>query len=326
MQKLRFALIFSLFAYILMAQGVAPRYVLAEHFTNTKCPICKSKNPAFYTLLDQHPSEVHHIAYHPSVPYNTCVFYLANTTENNARTSFYGVDGTPRVALNGTLVAQSGTLLPAATLNAQLGGTSPIWVEVVESGSLVSVAIHTLSAAPAGTYKLYVAFAEKTVNYNAPNGETVHHDVFRDMLSPIDGDAVTLPPVGTSVVYTYPKTSNTAWNTSEMFATAWVQNTATKEVLNSGTRFDPVVTGVDEAQPASIALLPNPATEVVDAILPNDQPQSAEVFALNGALVQTTATMDANRAQIDIANLLPGIYFVRIRGEKGTFTGKFVKQ
>ncbi len=325
MQKLSISLLFSLFTTALMAQLVAPRYAFVEHVTNSRCSVCGSRNPAMYTLLEQNATQVHHLAYHPSFPYSNCIFYQANTTENNARAAFYGVNSTPRVILNGTLVPSATQLLPAATLNAQLNQTSPIYVQVTETATTATVTVHTIGDKPSGTYELYVAYAEKTVNYNAPNGENVHHDVFRDMLSNIDGDAIELANTGGNVSFTFNKTTNNNWNANELYALAWIQNTQTKEIANSGTKFDPAVSGVSDIAAERIAFSPNPTMGLVMANIPNDVAQDVQVMALNGAVVAAQWSANGSRIELDIENLQAGIYFVTIRGEKQTFTGKLVK-
>lgn len=325
MQKLFFFVAF-LIQTLAYAQPSAPRYVLVEHVTNSRCSVCASRNPAMYTLLGQYETAVHHLAYHPSFPYSNCIFYQANTTENNARAAYYDVTSTPKVILNGGLVAPATTLLPAAKLTAELNQTSPIYVQVTETATEVKVTLHTIGAVPSGNYALYVAFAEQTVNYNAPNGEAVHHDVFRDMLTNIDGEPITLAATGGNVSFTYTKTTNANWNASEMYAIAWVQNTLTKEVPNSGTKFDPIVSGVNQIVEANLALSPNPATDMVYATINDDQPQSVEVYAINGALVAANWTATDNRLETNVADLTPGIYFLRVQGKKGVFVGKFVKE
>jgi hypothetical protein len=278
-----------------------------------------------YNLLAQHEGAVHHISYHPSFPYSNCIFYQANTTENSARATFYNIPGTPRVVLNGTLVAGGVTLLPAGTLNAALNQTSPVYVQVTETATTVTVRVHTLGEKPAGDFKLYAAMSEKIVNYNAPNGESVHRDVFRDMLSDINGQAITLAETGGSVEFQFNKTSNPNWVAGELFVTAWVQNTQSNEVLNSGTRFDPVVSSVSNLAVQPLSIQPNPATDVVYLSVRDDAPRSVEVFALNGALIASDYTIGNGQVQLEVGALEAGIYFVKVQGEKGTFTGKFVK-
>jgi hypothetical protein len=325
MQKFSISLLLSLFAHAAFAQLLAPRYAFVEHVTNSRCSVCASRNPAMYTLLGQNASQVHHLAYHPSFPYSNCVFYQANTTENNARASFYDVSSTPRVILNGSLVGPATQLLPAATLNAQLNQTSPIYVQVTETATTATVTVHTVGAQPTGSYKLYVALAEKTVNQTTPNGEGVHRDVFRDMLNNIDGDDISLSNTGGSVTNTFTKTSNSNWNADELYVIAWIQDVQTKEIPNSGTKFDPVVSGVGEIAAERLAFSPNPATGAVFANIADDTAQDVQIMALDGSVVAAQWSTNGNRVELDVENFPAGIYFVSIRGEKQTFTGKLVK-
>ncbi|MEZ4917678.1 MAG: hypothetical protein R2792_01130 [Saprospiraceae bacterium] len=165
MKKINTFLLSFLFLGTAFAQGPVQKYVLLEHFTNSKCSICASKNPAFYNLISQYPDEVHHVAIHPSVPYNTCVFYLANPTENNAWAADYNIFGTPRVAVNGELIPSGTQLLPAAMLTGEFGQTSNLWLQVEESGSgnarTATVKAHTMGALSSTNLKLFVAVVEK---------------------------------------------------------------------------------------------------------------------------------------------------------------------
>jgi hypothetical protein len=57
------------------------------------------------------------------------------------------------------------------------------------------------------------------------------------MLPQIDGLAFT-PVTGEEAVFNLPYSLDTAWNASEIYVLAWVQDMNTKQVYNSGTRFD----------------------------------------------------------------------------------------
>jgi hypothetical protein len=329
MKKLRF---FVLFAWAVCASGIlaaqtsVPRYVLVEHFTNSRCVICASRNPAMYTTLDANAAQVHHLSVHPSVPYSNCVFYQANTVENNARADYYDVDGTPRVALNGTLVPQGSMLLPAATLNAQLNQTSGTYVRVNETATSATVSVTTFAAPPSGDYVLQVALAERVVNFQTPNGESVHRDVFRDMLSNISGDAFTPPAVGQTIDFQYAKPSNPNWVADQVYLVAWIQNTQTKEVLNSGTRFDPVVSSVGEAAAQSLTLTPNPADHETRATLPDGQvARQVRVFATDGRLVSERFEVADQQVRIGTEALSPGAYVVHIVTDGGTYVARLVK-
>lgn len=329
MKRLIFPLLVSLFVFQLGAQPLPKRYVLLEHFTNSWCSTCASKNPAFYNLIDDYPNDVHHIAYHPPIPYNGCVFYQANTVENQARTAAYGVNGTPRVALNGALAPGGGALLQPALLTSEIGETSPLSLTVTESGAGVGRTVKIKAKAwgqiPAGTYRIYAALVEKTINLQTPNGEPVHHDVFRRMLPNIEGSVFAAPAAGEEIEYTYDYTIATAWNANEIYVVAFVQNVATGEILNSGTKFDaPLTTAAGEAAALPLRLAPNPAQDRAVATLSGDRALHAEVFAGDGRRVQAAFSMENDQIALDLSALAPGVYFVKIRGEKSVYTGKIV--
>lgn len=330
MKKHYLLLLFLVSSIALQAQTSAKQYVMIEHFTNSKCSNCASKNPAFFTLINQYPNDLHHMSVHPPIPYSSCGLYLANTTENNARSMFYGVFGTPSVALNGVLQPISTPLLSNVTLQEYLGNTSPLWVEVSESGPnnarVATIEAHSLSALPGGSYQIFAAVVEKTVNFAGGNGETVHHNVFRKMLTDINGNAFTPAAAGSSAQFTFNFAMNANWNPDEIYVLAWVQNAATKEILNSGTRFDPLLVGAGEAVPQTIRIQPNPVQESALALIGEDTAKQVEVFSSNGQKISVTfENQGVGTVVIPASTLSPGIYFVKIAGEKGVYVAKMVK-
>jgi hypothetical protein len=330
MKKIITLLFASAFLSTAFAQQSVKKYVLMEHFTNTKCPICYFKNPDFYALIQQYPNDIHHISIHPPVPYNTCVLYLANTTENTARSSYYGIPGTPEVAINGNLLVPTTPLLSADTLQHYLGKTSPMGIQVTETGTTnrnVAINAHAYGTIPAGNYKLYAFIVEKTLNYNAPNGETVHYDVFRKAITSINGLSFNAPAAGQTVTYNLTYTLDPSWQADQVYVTAFIQNVMTKEILNSGTRFDPVVSATGEAIVASnLTIFPNPASETATVQLKEDVAATAELFSLDGRLVLKYETAENNAMEIPVAGIAPGIYFVKVNGKVGVYSGKLIKE
>lgn len=326
------ALLMGLFlTAFLFAQASAKKYLLIEHFTNSRCSVCASKNPAFYNLIgqSQYADDIHHISIHPMFPYPSCVFYQANTVENAAWTGLYPVQGTPSIALNGALQNPSTPILTETKLQTYLGLTSPLALQVVESGPnnarSVQVNAKALGDIPAGNYKIFVAIAEKTVNQQTPNGESVHHDVFRKMLTEVSGDAFQAPSLGGTVTFNYEYSIPGTWNPDEVYVLAFVKEVDTKQVLNSGTRFDPVLTSTADLDPTRIRISPNPVSQFAWVELANDVAVQVEVFAANGQRVAGSFEHHGNGFSISTASFSPGIYFVKIMGEKGGYTGKFVK-
>lgn len=314
------------------AQTAVKRYVLVEHFTNSHCSICKSRNPTFYSTIGQYPVDIHHIAYHPPVPYQDCIFYLANKPENVARTAAYGIDGTPRVALNGSLVPPGNPLLPTATLDALLNQTSPLQLKVTEGTNgagerTVTVDARSFGSIPSGSYHLYVAIAEQQVNKQTQNGETVHPDVFRKMLPSVSGEPFTPAPIGQTATYAYTYTLDaTNWPNGEVYATAFVQNDSTGEVLNSGTRFDPFILDASEPGLQSLRAFPNPATEESHIGLPaGEQVRELLLFNAAGQRVSTSFLLQQDEVVVPVSGLATGVYLLKITGKNGAYSARILK-
>lgn len=330
MKKTILLSVFALCAQFLTAQQPVKKYVLIEHFTNSVCPPCASRNPAFFSLIDQaqNASELHHISIHPQFPYPSCVFYQANTVENNARATYYNVSGTPTLSINGSYVGGGNPLLSQAKLNTYLNQTSPAYVRVYpETGSgsqkNVKIEVRTVGTVPAN-YKLHVMLVEKTINLQTPNGEPVHHNVLRDVITDPAGAAYTPAPLGQSVEYNFSYTPNAAWNANELYILAFLQNDA-KDVLNSGTKFDPVTSGTRDAAVQSIAIQPNPAQDVAFAQVADDVVKQVEMFSVNGQRSVLSFQEQQGQIELPVAALAPGIYIVKMTGAKGVYVGKLVK-
>lgn len=294
-------LVFSLSLFILsgsFASGQhAPRHLMLEHFTNTRCTTCPPRNEDLFELLDQNPGVVHHLSIHPSVPYSSCVLYQHNPIHNNSRKNLYGVSYTPQSYLWGSFAQVGVTLLPDTTLQNNQGQTASIQIKVDEntSGPLpgVNIEVRTMESVPAGNWKLFAAIVEKELFYVAPNGETEHHNVLRAFLPDETGDTYTPAPAGESVFFNYTYTPDAAWNMSEIYILAFVQNMDTKEILNSGTKFD---LGLQ------LSATTNEATAAVSGGIP------PYTYQWNDPGNQTTATA---------TGLTPGVYMVTVTDSVG---------
>lgn len=324
-------LLFLLIFIAALNQGYsqAKRYIFLEHFTNSRCGICASSNPGFYNLLTNYKNQYHHMTIHPPIPYPSCLLYQANPSDNNQRTNFYSILGTPTVVINGQTKKSAGSVT-AANLNAELNKVSPIQIIVKETGTNqrnASIEIKTLGTKPSGNYRIYVVALEKELNYASPNGEKIHYNVFRDFLSAADGDTIDLANQGGSVSRSYTITMQPNWVESQMYIMAWIQDVSSKEVLNSGTRFD-VITSNDNPNQLQLTVYPNPVKDQLKIELPGSL-QSASRLSITNLLGKELFAVELNAStknfQYPVSHFPKGIYFVRLQSGKEKTSRKWLK-
>jgi len=235
---------------VIVAQTqTAQKYINVELLTNTWCGLCATYDPPAISTYLANKKDIHLMNIHPDVPYPQCPFNQANITDNNARKNYYNVNSTPRTFTLGTQQNSSSNLLTQSLVNANLGQTSPLRVEVIENvqgtNGTVTVNVKSFDTPPTGDIRLFVAAVVENVSFNAQNGLTSHHNVLWKFLSNENGDAFTPAAIngGSGFSYTYDTNNLThsSFQASEVYTIAFVQNYSTKEVYNSGSSKDIIV-------------------------------------------------------------------------------------
>ncbi len=317
-------LFYSLLFGAIWAQS--PRTVIVEHFTNTRCSICAANNPAFYQTLSSYP-QVLHIAFHPSAPYANCLFSQLNKTENDDRTNFYGAYGsTPKVAIQGKLFPASNPIITATTLDTVINKTSPIEISAVEEfvttdSIRVTVVVKTTGSISAQNVLLFAGVTENPVFYNAPNGETVHHDVFRKALTAVTGDVFAPATTGDSVMFEFGYQVKPDWTVSQLRTLVFVQLSNTKEILNAAASVrlsSPL--GVKKAARERINVYPNPASTSLFVHCAENETQAVQIINVLGEVVWSGMPQNETMV-IDINELIDGVYFLRA----GEIVVRFIK-
>jgi hypothetical protein len=325
---------FCLFAIPLsiFAQNVK-KYVLMEHFTNTNCGTCGFSNPSFFDVIKVETNkDVHHLAIHPSIPYSDCALYQANKAPQDKRSNLYALPGTPRVSVNGAATT-SVSNISATTLSTEAAKTSPVSVKVTETsgvaGITASITIKTANDIPAGDYRLFVAVVEKKVNYKGRNTETVHYNVFRKFLTAEngDGDALTMPAKGSEKTLNFNYTNQSPWVAGQVYVLAFVQNMTTKEILNSGTKFD-VTSSTDEPRlDNQVQVSPNPNDGTFNYSFDNLTPQYLTVTNVVGQVVLSKDNAEiTNNEALNLTNQPNGVYYLTIKAKEGLAVKKIIKQ
>ena len=301
----------------LQSQDLPPRYPMLELFTNTPCPICANQNPGLFSRLANYDGQYHLVSFYPGRPYSSCIFYQANIPENTARWEFYTgeVFGTPTVAINGVDFTNSNGVTNTVLENIT-GGTS--WLEVMVeettgSSRTVDITLQDHAGGSLTTGQLFAVIVEKEIQYNAPNGETLHHNVFRKFITATGGDEVDLSSGIAMLTYEYEV--DAAWQEEQVYVVAWLMDPATGEIINSGTRFDPDhVTSVDPISEAGKLLIyPNPTTDKFAIVLPEIQHKAAvKVFNISGALVFAQDFTASSKISLNAGTWPEGSYLVQV--------------
>jgi hypothetical protein len=245
--KLHFLLLTLFIAGIsFSAFSQARKYVMIEHFTQASCSPCAQQNPVLQALLNTNRGSIHHIAYHTSWP-GVDPMNAYNAPQVADRVSYYGVSGVPDCFMLGNQFHGGPASFTQSMINNAATDPAPIRVLVKETSNGVTRTVHvkvvTLDTVPAANYKIRVGVEEQWIHYTTPpgsNGEKDFPDVFRKMIPSSTGDDFTPAAIGDTASFTYTYTLDiTHWDTTKIYTIAFIQNETTKEIINSGSSFDP---------------------------------------------------------------------------------------
>jgi hypothetical protein len=197
-------------------------------------------NPGVEAFLRAHEGNVIHLAYHPNWPGADDPMYLNDTRDNQYRVAtYYGITGVPNVTFDGASpILPSSQALLEASFQSRIGVGSPVALTVTRqvSGDEVTVSVHLHPVLDLSSYtklRLRVAAAEQFVEGPGPNGETQYIHPMRTMMPDYNGTALKLSNRDTTLTYTY--TLDASYNADNMYEVAFLQNDASKEVLQAAT-------------------------------------------------------------------------------------------
>lgn len=329
-KSLFYILLGLLFVGIESVSAQSPKKVVVEHFTNTRCSICGSRNPGLNKNLESSP-EILHLAIHPSSPYSSCLLNKHNVSENDARTKYYGVYGsTPRVVVQGEAKSAGVDFTSKSLFSSYQGQTTPIEIKIntLQKGNdslVVEVVIKTTEAHSLSNLSLYAVAVEDTVFYKSPNGEPEHHDVFRKVLL---SQPITLPGnVGDSITFTVRTANHMDWDASRMYVMAMVQNDQNKaieQVESSKGDEDTGTLGITIPTTQQIAVYPNPTSNWVTIKSPFDESTTLQVKSLSGQILKELSF--TNRVKLDLSSYEKGMYLFSVMTTTSTQTIKVSKQ
>lgn len=314
------------------AQDV-PKNIVVEHFTNTRCSACASRNPGFYNVLNQNP-DVIHIAYHPSRPYSSCLFSTQNRVQNDARPIFYGIFGsTPRFVVNG--VERSGQATSSTVYNEFKNQTTPVdlKVKVAKAGTdeiEISFDVDIKSNNNIGSVNYLMALVEDTVFYNAPNGERIHRDVFRKSLSDGNLPSFQIPQEeGNKFSFQDKIKQEDFWDLSRIYAIVILTDSNKKvvQVAKSPLLNPDIISSTHDAPQVteSLSIYPNPVSN--DLFFRTHQKEIIQKVTIINHVGQKILEVspDQNESSINVSELNPGTYFLEVSFDNSVSVQKFIK-
>ncbi|MEI7483087.1 MAG: Omp28-related outer membrane protein [Ignavibacteriota bacterium] len=184
--------------------SAAKSKVLMEFFTAVNCPNCPPPGH-FLDLIDSlrgisiNDTNVVIIRYHSN--YNGYdPFYLFNPAGSAARHNYYGYQWNPAGTLMGVNLPNYDQNVWLNNINVVLAKKNPLEVGVSNTydttsrAGTVNISLKLASAITDSDLKLFVMFTENELAYAGTNGERVHQNTYRQILTDNNGDAVTLQP------------------------------------------------------------------------------------------------------------------------------------
>lgn len=309
--------LFSMISLAVTAQE-AVKIPLLEHFTNSRCPICANRNPGFHDLRKSFGDEVNHIAYHPKYPYPSCEFYQHNKEGNQSRADHYNISGTPTVYLDGN-EGNGSQLVQRSAIEQSIQQLSFFELALTEERNgdqvTVNLDITTKGQVPANTtYRLYAATVEEIVDYQAPNGEDTHYNVFREFSSAREGNVISPAPDGMTVSYSFQYTMDGEWNAEKIYSIGFIQNDNDGSIENSAASTVNTSSSSDQ-NIAELSVFPNPSSE---KLYLGAEIESYQLYDLNGKLMLSQFSNVLDRT-INLSGLNEGVYILQFikEGKRG---------
>lgn len=298
---------------------------IVEHFTNTSCSVCASRNPAIHNAINANSGTLH-ISFHPSVPYTSDFFNKQNKVENDQRTIFYDVlYGTPVVVLNGIDINDnqlSNLLSQSMETNYTI---NVIQTKVTSDSFDVRTVITKIAEDYQTNALLFIGAMEDTIQQSTNNGEMTHYNVFRKSLTKVTGDTISLPEIiGDSVVHSFSYKAGSAWQVERLHTIGILQR-FDRAVINSAKSINVEPTTTSTKDKDSIVektvFYPNPFRT---AIKTNLELSNVRIYNSTGQVMLSKVSV-LKDSSLDLSGLPAGTYFVKGNTETEIFTQKIIK-
>ncbi|NOY50298.1 MAG: T9SS type A sorting domain-containing protein [Chlorobi bacterium] len=306
---------------VIIEGGTSRDKVLLEIATGTWCTYCPGAAMGADDLVEN-GHEVAVIEYHSGDSYET--------PQSVDRNSYYSVTGYPTSTFDGIRGFSGGShsesLYPnyLPYYNERIGVSSifDLQMDVVQtSESSFDVTLNTeqLWDYTAGDLRLHLVLTESHIPENW-QGQTEVSFVCREMYPGSNGADLNLQNTGDTQEDNYTVDVSSNFDIMECELVAFIQDNATKEVMNSIKFSLGQLVGINEEGESFTRVFPNPSNGTVN-IESASRIKNIKVYNLQGQLVYNVS-LDQENVRLDLGTLNQGIYMMEINTEKGKRTEK----
>lgn len=321
---------------ITVVDTLVPRTTLLEVFTSATCVPCVAGNQNMDNNVVPNISNYTIIKYQQDFPGTGDPY---QTTESVNRRAYYGINSIPRMEIDGDWdLNASQFTVPIFNSYQQ----TPSFTEIAISSAYYSGTNVTVQAQidPLITYSgnsftyQVVVIENQTTGNVASNGETSFNQVMMNMHPTETGTTVTSLVANTpiNINMTIPMGSTNVEQMSDLKVVIFIQDNATKEVLQSAWMdITPNAISDLDANGNGIAnVYPNPASDNVtmEYNVAESQEVTWTMTNMLGEVVRTGANTQANQGtnlvSVETADLANGVYFMNLTTNEGVFTQRVV--
>lgn len=329
---MKYALIAGLLLFLCTTtEASVPRKPLIEEMTSTRCTFCDLTDSSVDAYEAEFEGKLCMLKWHS---------YFGNYEGENPfykaypngmkRLLCYNVSGVPIIIGNGLhkIHPNKGAQGIKDEFNPLVFGlTSPFTLEVTHTfigDSLeCTVTVGLVDAAfGMSNLRLGIVISEREVHFQeqttAVKATKVHTNVVRATVPEFVNGLPTIPlPLsmsqGETTTFTYRIAINEIWNDAMLQTTAFIQDSLTKEVYQSGATAIPAA--VASRRPESAVAYPNPTSGVVNIAYVYDKPAHARLTVYDVAgkrMLEKNEVAAANGEQVfsvDISHLPNGMYY-----------------
>ncbi|MFV0303912.1 MAG: T9SS type A sorting domain-containing protein [Moheibacter sp.] len=309
-----------------VASGMTRKIPLYEKFSSSTCPPCYTFNFNYWNPFysDYAHTKATFISYQVNWPGAGDPYY---TNEIGARRNYYSISGAPTLLINGTTESTDFSIPQLQAKLDNILSEDRISFFNIESDHVISGNNITVTANITpyinGNYTVHVMVIEKETTENTGgNGETEFHHVMMKALPNASGTNVSFVQDQVETLsFTHDMSSTFVEEISDLAVVVFIQNNATKEILQSGyTESSGIVLGTeDTATTASIVLVPNPTSGIVKIFA--DRTVNLQIFDLTGKNVYNQSNI-ADNTTLDLSKLGKGVFVVTMADKDGNKTVK----